>query len=182
MIPSENIETIYRSNIQKLYNYAIYLGANKELAMDLIHDIFCKLCTNKKTVLQVDNIEAYLFRSLKNSLLNTYKSKDSNLVELEKSHDKPIRNTDVEDMYISKEEEQQIKAKVEEMLTTLTKRQNEIIYLRYALEYDYAQIAEIMEITPGACRKLMHKAITELRQKFPSCFFLVFMLKDYIFL
>ena len=156
----------------------MYLGADKELAMDLIHDIFCKLCSDTKTIQQIDNVASYLFRSLKNSLLNSRKSKESNILELKELHDKPTHSTDVEDLYISKEEEQEIKAKIDEMLGTLTKRQNEIIYLRFALEYDYDQIAKVMKITPGSCRKLVHKAISELRQKFPYSFFYIFILKE----
>lgn len=180
MTESENIEAIYRSHVQNLYNYAIYLGADKELAMDLIHDIFCKLCAEKKTIRRINNMESYLFRSLKNSLINASNSKESSHLELKVLQHKPICSEDAEDLYISIEEEREIKTKIDDMLATLTERQKEIIYLRYALEYDYAQIAEIMGITPGSCRKLTHKAITELRQKFPYNFLLILGLRIYL--
>ena len=52
------------------------------------------------------------------------------------------------------------------MLDTLTPRQQEIIYLRYVQEYDYEQIAELLQISVHGCRKLVSKAILSLREKF----------------
>ncbi|MDO5664103.1 MAG: sigma-70 family RNA polymerase sigma factor [Bacteroidia bacterium] len=176
MINRNKIETIYSLHIQKLYNYAIYLGADKELAMDMIHDIFCRLCIDEKKLQHIQNIELYLFRSVKNRMLNTYKSKAISPVNIDEVPVLIDHSADVEDLFISEEEEQEIRTKINEMLGLLTKRQNEIIYLRYVLEYDYAQIAEIMQITPGACRKLVYKAITELRKKYPYHLILIFFL------
>ncbi len=54
------------------------------------------------------------------------------------------------------------------MLNALTDRQREIIYLRYVQEYDYLQIAELLQISVHGCRKLVSKAILSLREKFGS--------------
>ncbi|MDD4632380.1 MAG: sigma factor-like helix-turn-helix DNA-binding protein, partial [Proteiniphilum sp.] len=48
----------------------------------------------------------------------------------------------------------------------LTDRQREIIYLRYVQEYDYKQIAELLQISVHGCRKLVSKAILSLRERF----------------
>jgi RNA polymerase sigma factor (sigma-70 family) len=75
-------------------------------------------------------------------------------------------NVNVEEIIIEKEEQSQIKREIELMLSTLTPRQREIIYLRYVQEYDYDQIAELMQISVHGCRKLVSKAIITLREKF----------------
>ncbi|WP_349678458.1 sigma factor-like helix-turn-helix DNA-binding protein [Proteiniphilum sp. UBA5346] len=43
-----------------------------------------------------------------------------------------------------------------------------MIYLRYVQEYDYLQIAELLQISVHGCRKLVSKAILSLREKFGS--------------
>ena len=52
------------------------------------------------------------------------------------------------------------------MLDFLTPRQREIIYLRYIHEYDYKQISELLQISVHGCRKLVSKAILNLKEKF----------------
>ncbi len=48
---------------------------------------------------------------------------------------------------IEKEEQTEIKTEIEQLLGSLTDRQREIIYLRYVQEYDYPQIAELLQIS-----------------------------------
>ena len=79
----------------------------------------------------------------------------------------------VEDLLIEEEEQQQIKREIEEMLGSLTDRQREIIYLRYVQEYDYPQIAQLLNISVHGCRKLVSKAITSLREKFGTLILLM---------
>jgi RNA polymerase sigma factor (sigma-70 family) len=78
----------------------------------------------------------------------------------------------VEELMIEAEEQQQIKIGIEQMLNSLTDRQREIIYLRYVQEYDYRQIAELLQISVHGCRKLVSKAILSLREKY-GVFFLL---------
>lgn len=160
------IESIYNAYVDDLYSYAIYLGFERHVVMDAIHDVFFKLCANQETISNVDNLKFYLFRSLKNNLINIYKAtrKTVNLHHLENSHDE---NSDVEDEFIGEEDRLIIKEKIDMMLGTLTKKQREIIYFRYVQEYDYEQISELLNITPTSCRKLVHKGMQNLRKNFP---------------
>ena len=45
----------------------------------------------------------------------------------------------------------------------LTERQREIIYLRYMQECSYEEIAEIMQISVPACRKLLYRTLLKLK-------------------
>ena len=58
------------------------------------------------------------------------------------------------------------------MLDSLTERQREIVYLRYIQEYDYEQIAQLLNITVHGCRKLLSKAMQNLREKYGALVFL----------
>ncbi len=160
------IEYLYNRYVDDLFAYAIHLGFERHLVMDAIHDVFIKLYADNTTEPdRIQNMKFYLFRALRNTLINSAKKKsnfDINLSEIEHTHDE----TDEADNYLLTEEQEQIvKDKVEKLLKTLTKRQYEIVYLRYVEEYDYDHIAQIMKITPGACRKLIHKAMKSLRIK-----------------
>jgi RNA polymerase sigma factor (sigma-70 family) len=70
----------------------------------------------------------------------------------------------IEDKLIMEEDAEEIRQKVENVLSRLTDRQREIVYLRYIKEQSYEEIAEIMQISVAACRNLISKSIARLKE------------------
>lgn len=170
----ENIASIYNRYVDDLYTYALYLGFEKGIIMDAIHDVFCKFAADEKLLQDVSNIKFYLFKSLKNRLYDIYKARkeyaELSAIDLQ---DAPFNiQVTIEDRLIDKEEQQQIKDQLSEMLESLTERQREVVYLRYVQEYDYAQISELLNISVHGCRKLLSKAMQNLREKYGALVFL----------
>ena len=170
----ENIASIYNRYVDDLYTYALYLGFEKEVIMDAIHDVFCKFAANEKLLQDVSNIKFYLFKSLKNRLYDIYKARkeyaELSAIDLQET---PFNiQVTIEELLIDQEEQQQIKNQLAEMLESLTERQREIVYLRYVQEYDYEQISELLNISVHGCRKLLSKAMQNLREKYGALVFL----------
>ncbi len=169
MTQNEDISHIYDQYVDDLYTYAIYLGFERETIMDAIHDVFYKFACGRNSIKSVTNIKFYLFQSLKNRLIDIYKS-EKRYQEIEGIDDDLSShfniNVTIEDALIKTEEKHLIKNKIENMLTSLTDRQREVIYLRYIHEYDYQQISEMMNISVHGCRKLVSKAMMSLRDKY----------------
>lgn len=166
---SINISSVYSEFSDALYAYARHLGFDDDTAMDAIHDVFYKLCVNNKSLDKIEDLKFYLFRALKNRLIDiqrTYRefagtlSRDAYLYENMKFE----FNVSIEDEFIEKEDIKAIKQKVEHVLSTLTDRQREIIYLRYIHEYDYDQIAQLMNITVESARNLISKSLIKLKK------------------
>jgi len=171
---TENIASLYNRYVDDLYTYALYLGFEKGIILDAIHDVFCKFAANEKLLQDVSNIKFYLFKSLKNRLYDIYKARkeyaELSAIDLQ---DAPFNiQVTIEDRLIDKEEQQQIKDQLSEMLDSLTERQREVVYLRYVQEYDYAQISELLNISIHGCRKLLSKAMQNLREKYGALVFL----------
>jgi RNA polymerase sigma factor, sigma-70 family len=167
---AEKINIIYKEHTHELFSYALALGFNKETSMDAIHDVFYKICLDMKLLDNVDNIRFYLLRSLKNRLLDIHKQnrhKFEVLVDDKLINELPFTfNIDItiEEKVIKTEEDQEIRKRIQDLLQNLTDRQREIVYLRYSLDYNYDQIAQILGLTNSACRKLFHKAIIKLKK------------------
>ncbi len=169
MKTSKDIASLYTQYVDDLFTYGHYLGFKREVVEDAIHDVFVKIATDEKSLNDVSNIKFYLYRSLKNRLLDIHKQQKPHrdIEEMNPSTEIPFNmDVNVEDLLIEKEEQMQIKTEIEQMLNALTDRQREIIYLRYVQEYDYEQIAALLHISVHSCRKLVSKAITSLREKF----------------
>ena len=164
------MEEIYKSHIDDLYTYALYLGFEKESIMDAIHDVFCNIAENKEVLRSVSNIKSYLFRSVRNRLLDIHMSKQKTVevnTDIEEHNDLPFNfHINIDNEIESMEERELIKNRIDSMLELLTNKQREIIYLRYIQEYDYQQIAEILNISVHGCRKLVSKSILRLRDKY----------------
>ena len=66
----EAFSILYNRNINRLFAYGKGLGFDDDCLKDAIHDIFCKLYADRKLVKDIGNFKSYLFRALKNHLLN----------------------------------------------------------------------------------------------------------------
>ncbi|SCD19302.1 RNA polymerase sigma factor, sigma-70 family [Proteiniphilum saccharofermentans] len=171
----KDIASIYTLYVDDLFTYGCYLGFAREIVKDAIHDIFIKITTDSNKLDNISNIKFYLFRSLKNRLLDIHKNQREHidLENIDLLQEIPFNiQVNIEDLMIEEEEQMQIKTGIEQMLNSLTDRQREIIYLRYVQGYDYPQIAELLQISVHGCRKLVSKAILSLREKF-GIFFLL---------
>lgn len=170
----ENIASLYNRYVDDLYTYALYLGFEKGIIMDAIHDVFCKFAADEKQLQDVSNLKFYLFKSLKNRIYDIYKAQKKYIgLSTIDAQDVPFNiQVTIEDRLIDKEEQQQIKDQLSEMLDSLTERQREVVYLRYVQEYDYAQISELLNISIHGCRKLLSKAMQNLREKYGAFVFL----------
>ncbi len=71
-----NIAEIYNNYVDDMYTYAIYLGFKEYDIIDAIQDVFVNLCElNRDNKKKISNIKFYLFKSLRNRLIDLYKKK-----------------------------------------------------------------------------------------------------------
>ena len=116
-------------------------------------------------------------KSLKNSLYNIYKSKAiSTTTGISEEILGFSITTTILDRIIDEEDRTIIKEQIDDLLSKLTARQKEAIYLRFMQEMEYEEIAEIMEMTPHAARKLISRSLKRLRddeQLMLICFFML---------
>lgn len=164
-----NIESIYNSNIDDLYGYGIKLGFDCDVVMDAIHDVFYRICNSQYPLSKIENVRAYLFNALRNTLFNSVRAnkKFVSIDEFPMQQDYYFNiKVSVEDPLINHEEKEKICRIINSMLNSLSDREREIVYLRYIKECDYEEISSKMDIDINSCYKLMHKAISFLKKQF----------------
>ena len=69
----------------------------------------------------------------------------------------------IEKITLEKQISEEKGRKLRKTLSLLSKRQKEIIYLKYYQHLDHGQIAELMNITRQSVYNLLHEAIQKLR-------------------
>lgn len=171
-----DIESTYNIYVNDLFTYALYLGFKKETIRDAVHDVFCKLATDKGSLDDITNIKQYLFRAVKNRLLDIHKTQKRHLEISNTTLNEALPfsiNVSTEELLINKERQRIIKEQINLLLDSLTPRQREIIYLRYIQEFSYEAISQQLDISVHGCRKLVSKAIMNLREKYGSLILLL---------
>lgn len=159
------ISLIYRKYFPILYRYGLKFTPNTSLIEDTIQDLFAELIKNHKKVGDTDNILLYLLKSFRRKLFRNLKNAHRYDIPDMIDEDLPFDAVwSVEQTLITNEENEQRSAKLIKALRKLTSRQKEAVYLRFTKELDYAVIAEIMHISIEACRNLISKAVSNLRQ------------------
>lgn len=165
-IKFSHIAIIYNDYLDSLYSYGISFGFVDHIVMDAIHDVFYKLCTHHSSLNEIENVKFYLFRSLRNRLIDLKRTnREFPSLTGELPVDFPFQlNVTVEDDITQGEDTEEIRQKINNFLKILTPRQREIIYLRYMLECSYEEIAEIMQISIESSRNLVSKSLTRLKE------------------
>lgn len=171
----EAFSRFYKQNYQRLYSYGISLGLDDEQARDIIQELFIKLYMKPQLIKEVSTIRSFLFVSIRNAFINhiNFKKKHVNyeyVDNLELSY--CVENTKLED----DEEVKRIKDKVDEIISCLTPRQKEIIYLRFLQQMEYDEIAQIMDMSEQAARNLTYRAMEKARKNNTDFTFFLFAL------
>lgn len=164
---------IYRKYANHLLSYGTGLGFDRETLKDAIHDVFCKLYADKSFLRNVRSIRSYLFRSLRNRLINIYQSRVET-TGIEANESRFSIQVTVLDELINHEDKVLIREGIEKYLNCLTSRQREAIYLRFIQDLDYEEIASLLGMTPHAARKLTSRAIIRIREHNKLLLFLLF--------
>jgi RNA polymerase sigma factor (sigma-70 family) len=155
---------IYNHYVDMLFAYGVGLGFEREMIKDAIQDVFYKLYFNRKSLRQIDNLKYYLFRMLKNRLLDITKTMmgTNDIDNYEQSFS--IKVTILDELILH-EDKLILQNKIEKLLACLTNRQREAIYLRFMQEMEYEEIADLLKMTPSATRKLIFRAMERMREQ-----------------
>lgn len=169
----EAFSIFYKKMYEQLYSYGLNLGTSTDQIRDIIQELFIKIYTKPEQIKEVSTIRSFLFVSVRNAFINQekYKSRHVRLSDIESfSFSYSIENTKIED----EEELKSIKDRVDRIISMLTPRQKEIIYLRFLHQMEYEEIAKVMDMSEQAARNLIYRAMEKVRKNDKD--FIVFLL------
>ena len=73
MKANKDISYIYNLYVDDLFIYGTYLGFEREVVKDAIHDVFVKITIDSGLLKDVSDIKFYLFKSVKYRLFDLHK-------------------------------------------------------------------------------------------------------------
>ncbi len=151
---------LYERYLDQIYNYIFFqVNGNHHETEDLTEEVFLRAFTTvlEKPKLQA-NFKALVYRIAHNLVIDNYRTKKVE-IDLDKVDiiSEKLRNPEetFENLQLSKE--------LSEAIKTLKPNLQEVIILRYILDLDTDEIAEIMGITRNYVRVLQYRALQGLK-------------------
>ena len=156
--------SIYQSHYNALFTYGFSLCANTEITKDCIQEMFLEIWVKRGTINgDVENIRSYLFTWLRRKIY-----KELGHEQHEKSTNQMLHNLDenilpYEDLLIAFQNSEEKKEKLRSALSKLTKKQFEMIKLKFFENLSYAEIAAKTSLKQRTVYNLIYEAIQTLR-------------------
>ncbi len=161
---------IYQENYRYLFSYGFKLCVDKELTKDSIQSIFLEIW-NKRVTLSpnVQNVRSYLFTWLRRkiSLSLSQRKKESGI-----DNSSPFEQFEMsyEELLIAFQESEEQKEKLKQALSNLTKKQLEIIKLKFYDNLSYDDISDKTALATRTVYNIVYEAILRMRE-FMTIFF-----------
>ncbi|NDU94979.1 RNA polymerase sigma factor [Spirosoma terrae] len=151
-----------RKHYPGLYNYGLRLTTDSELVWDTIQDLFLDLWDHRETVGNAVFVKTYLLKALRYKLLKCRSQHAP--IHLDDSEENATEQTlSIEDQIIDQEIHTEQEQLLRRLMAGLSKRQQEVLYLRFYQNLDNSEIAQIMGMERQSVANLLHRTFKELR-------------------
>jgi RNA polymerase sigma factor (sigma-70 family) len=148
-----------------LFNYGTKMSRNVNLVEDCIQDLFLEMWQRREYLSDTEHVKFYLLKALRRKIY--FEQTSQQKWQYESLNDEREANFlgefSIEASIIEVETTEHHLRKLTKVLSKLTKREREVIYLKFYQEMDYEQIAGLMSINYQSARNLIHTAIKELK-------------------
>ena len=152
----------YEQYADALFRYCILRVEDRETALDLVQDTFTKTWDYMARGNKVDNIKAFLYRSLTNTIIDHYRSRkpvDSlETMNEQDGFDPPAPREMVEDIIDG--------AQVIEMVRRLGDDYRDAVYLRYVEGLSIREISDATGVSSTLVAVRVHRGLAKLRDIF----------------
>lgn len=158
------LAAIMRKYYTALYNYGARFTNDEALVKDCIQEVFISLWQRRENAASILSPRYYLLRAVKNKVLKSLHQHNirTGSMEGEDAYDF-LQEFSVEKLIIDRQMSEEQATILRKTMAQLSKRQHELIYLKFYQHLDHAQIAGLMNLSRQSVYNLLHETIQKLR-------------------
>lgn len=147
----------YNANLKRIYRYVYFrVGKNREVAEDLVADIFTKALEHFDNYDPEISESAWIYRIAHNKVLNHWRdSKPTADV------DDPVIEAAIGG--IDQRGKMNERLDIEALLAQLTPEERELVTLKYLSGYQYSAMGEVLGKSADAVKVATHRAMQKLK-------------------
>lgn len=167
------LEAIFHQHYSRLYNYLLLIFRNQLLVEHIAQDIFIYLWENRKTIRIKTSLESYLYSAGRyqaiNHLRDARRHERINL-RIAETYDNAVQSP------FTILESKELEKIIEDAISTLPERCQQIFRLSREEELQYKEIAEVLHISVNTVETQMGIAFRKLRQALHPFYLRIFFL------
>lgn len=162
---SDSFGLIYDYYLSRIYRFVFLKVTNKEEAEDITQQVFMKAWEAlPKFESEGSPFVGWLFRIARNTVIDFYRTKKSNLSLDEGIGINDFLEDSPEDIFFKNQE----RTEVMKSLELLTEEQKEVVILRFVEGFSYREISKITNKNQASLRIMQHRAIKKLKEVFKN--------------
>jgi RNA polymerase sigma-70 factor (ECF subfamily) len=156
--------TIYNNFYTSLFQYGFGLTKDKELTKDCIQELFLEIWNTRSSINKnVIDVKSYLFTWLRRKISRTLSIQTRKRSGENKRENCDAHESSYEELLIAFQGTENKKEKLERALNRLTKKQLEIIRLKFFDNLSYEEIAMQTSLTTRTVYNTIYEALRHLR-------------------
>lgn len=161
--PAGKIEKSYEKYGSELYKFAVILLADVEAAEDVVQQVFTKILKLGKKVLEIDDLNSYLRKAVRNQCYEVIKKKSRQNKAIINITKQPFLVKVTEEKVGANEHEN-----IEKAIRTLPLEQREVLHMKIYEDRTFEEIANVLEISINTVASRYRYAINKLRELLAS--------------
>lgn len=157
---------IYELYITDLISYGTKLCSRQETLKDTIQDLFVELWHSRENLTEPDSIQFYLLKSLRYKLIRSEKQlyQQNSIAIVNNNYSADELQEPVESAIIERETSDSKTRVLQKAINSLSKRQQEVIQLRFYQGLTNEQIAELMHMNYQSVSNLIYSSLVRIKK------------------
>jgi len=158
-----------------LFDYGLKFQKDPDILRDDLHDLMLSLWERRAFLNDTDNLKLYLFAALRHQIFRGKQSAKL-LIEISGEFDDASVGQAAEEEMIQAESARAQSVQISHVMQKLSRRQQEVLHLKFFEELSNEQIAGLLGISRPAVANLLYSALRAFKLCWKTEFTLVFLM------
>ena len=170
----EGLDELYRRHFRGVYVFLVRMVRDRHLAEDLLQETFIRVFNNRKSWEPRSKFTSWLYRIARNLSIDEKRRYWNRLVQVDSqtqvSHEEGGSTTLLERFEADGDDAREAASqsvdeeRIREAIATLSDEQREVMLLNKYHGMSYAEIAEVLELSPESVKQRAYRAHLKLRE------------------
>ena len=161
------LKLLMENTYQVMFGYGMRFSKDRDFVEDCIQDVFVAIWQHRKKLVVPDSPKGYLLTSLRRKMINN--GVKGTWISIDSLYDfDPAQEISPEAALFAGEETVYLAERMKTLLSKLSDRQREAVYLRFYQNLERPEIASVMNISEQSVSNLLQKALHTLRKSWPA--------------
>jgi RNA polymerase sigma factor (sigma-70 family) len=146
-----------------LYNYGYRFSQDGDFVKDCLQDLFMELWERRDRLSESSSVKSYLLKALRHKMINESLRFKRFKMQDHLSFLSEANESAVESLIIEADSHNERSTRLKTIISKLTGRQQEVVYLRFYHGLEYSEITQIMEMERQSVANLLHRSLKEIK-------------------